>query len=84
MNKELSFPIVYDLRVIYSGSADEGINCISKLLKDLCIEYRPGVQKPGGKSTLVRLGFNVTLLSKTQMDTLYNNLNTIPEIKWAT
>ncbi len=84
MKQELNFPVVYNLRVIYSGTANEGLKSISKLLKDLCIDFRDGIEKPGGKSNLVRLGFNVTLISKDQMDTMYNNLNTIPEIKWAT
>lgn len=84
MNKELQFPIVYDLRIIYKGSSDIGINKISSLLKDLAINYVNGVEKSGGKADLCRLGFTVTLLSKSQMDSLYNNLKTIPEIKWAT
>lgn len=84
MNQELQFPIVYDLRVIYGGSPEDGLLKVSKLLADLAIDSRAGVVKPGGKSNLSRLGFNITLLSKEQMDTLYSNLNTIPEIKWAT
>ncbi len=84
MNRELQFPVVYDLRIIYSGDADSGIKKINKLLSDLAIDYREATIKPGGKGSLVRLGFNITLLSKEQMDSLYNNLNTIPEIKWAT
>lgn len=84
MNKELQFPVVYDLRVIYCGSPEDGIKKVENLLKDLCIDSRKGVIKPGNKSSLVRLGFNITLLSKSQMDSLYNNLNTIPEVKWAT
>ncbi len=84
MNQELQFPLVYDLRVIYGGSPGEGISKLSKLLADLVIDSREGVIKPGGKANLSRLGFNITLTSKEQMDSLYNNLNTIPEIKWAT
>lgn len=84
MNRELEFPVIYDLRVIYNGKAQDGINKVSKLLKDLSIDSREGVVKPGGKGNLVRIGFNITLLSKPQMDTLYSNLNCIPEVKWAT
>lgn len=84
MNDELQFPIVYDLRIIFSGEPQIGVVKISKLLTDLCIDYRPGIIKDGGKATLSRLGFNITLLSKQQMDTMYNNLKTIPEVKWAT
>lgn len=84
MNQELQFPIVYDLRIIYGGSPEEGLKKISILLADMVIDSRVGVIKPGGKPNLSRLGFNITLLSKEQMDSLYSNLNTIPEIKWAT
>lgn len=84
MNKELEFPIIYDLRVIYRGSWENGNKKITRLLDDLCIDYRPGILKPGGKTDLIRIGINITLTSKGQMDTLYNNLNTIPEVKWAT
>ncbi|MBN2619200.1 MAG: DUF493 family protein [Spirochaetales bacterium] len=84
MNKELQFPVVYDLRVIYSGSATDGLERISKLLKDLSIDSRNGVEKDGGKGQLVRLNFNITILNKEQMNTLYSNLKVIPEIKWAT
>lgn len=84
MNRELQFPVVYDLRVIYNGDAQSGIKKISTLLKDLAIDHRQGSEKPGGKGNLVRLGFNITLLSKSQMDSLYSNLNTIQEVKWAT
>lgn len=84
MNRELDFPVIYDLRVIYSGNSVDGINKIEQLLKDLGIDFRQGVVKPGGKGNLIRLGFNITLLSKPQMDTLYSNLNVIPEVKWAT
>ncbi len=84
MNKELQFPIVYDLRIIFNGDSQEGIIKITKLLDDLSISSRPGIVKPGGKSALVRLGFNITLLNKEQMDTLYKNLQSMPGIKWAT
>ena len=84
MNQELQFPLVYDLRVIYGGTPEDGISKVSRLLADLAIDSRDGIIKPGGKPNLSRLGFNITLLSKEQMDTLYKNLNTIPEIKWAT
>lgn len=84
MNQELQFPLIYDLRVIYGGTPEEGISKVSRLLSDLVIDSKPGVIKPGGKTNLSRLGFNITLTSKEQMETLYNNLNTIPEIKWAT
>lgn len=84
MNQELQFPLIYDLRVIYGGSSQEGISKVSRLLFDLAIDSKEGVIKPGGKVNLSRLGFNITLISKEQMDTLYINLNTIPEIKWAT
>ncbi|MGL1894591.1 MAG: DUF493 domain-containing protein [Spirochaetaceae bacterium] len=84
MNKDLQFPIVYDLRIIYSGEPQNGLDNISQLLTDLCIDFRPGIIKEGGKPTLSRLGFNISLSSKQQMDSLYNNLQTIPEVKWAT
>lgn len=84
MNKELEFPIVYNLRIIYKGDSKTGIIKISSLLQDLTIHHDNGVEKPGGKAGLCRLGFRVTLLSKLQMDSMYSNLNTIPEIKWAT
>lgn len=84
MEKELQFPVVYDLRIIYGGSEVEGLNVISRLLKDLAIDHREGIVKPGGKENLKRLSFNITILSKEQMDTMYNNLNNLPEVKWAT
>lgn len=84
MNKELQFPVVYNLRIIYEGIAGDGILKISKLLKDLAIDHGTGVVKPGGKGVLNRLAFNVTLLNKEQMDSMYSNLNTISGIKWAT
>lgn len=83
MIKELQFPLVYDLRIIYSGISTDGIKRISALLSDLCINSREGIVKPSGKENLSRLGFNITLLSKQQMDTLYSNLKSIPEVKWA-
>lgn len=82
--KELQFPVVYDLRVIYKGDSGNGIRKVSQLLKDLTISHTDGILKPGGKSELCRLGFTVTLLNKSQMDSMYSNLKTIPEIKWAT
>lgn len=84
MEKELQFPIVYDLRIIYGGPEAEGLNVISRLLKDLAIDHRDGIVKPGGKENLIRLSFNVTILSKEQMNAMYNNLNTLSEVKWAT
>ncbi|OQY40776.1 MAG: hypothetical protein B6229_00895 [Spirochaetaceae bacterium 4572_7] len=84
MSKEIIFPIIYDLRIIYRGDSAQGIEHIEKLLKDMSIMYKPGVIKPGGKSDLVRLAFNVTIMNKQQMDVMYGNLNTIPGIKWAT
>lgn len=84
MDKEVQFPVVYDLRVIYSGDESEGLLAVSRLLKDLAIDHREGVVKPSGKKSLKRLSFNVTILSKEQMNAMYSNLNTIPEIKWAT
>lgn len=84
MNQELQFPIVYDLRVIYGGKADDGLKKVSMLLGDLAISCNKAVEKPGGKENLSRLGFSITLFSREQMDSLYSNLNTIPEIKWAT
>lgn len=84
MSNELRFPIVYDLRVIYKGESSNGISAISSLLNDLSINHEPGIVKPGGKIDLCRLGFTVTVYSKEQMESMYSNLNTIPEIKWAT
>ncbi len=84
MEKELQFPVIYDLRVIYSGNGEEGIKKISTLLNDLGINYSPGFVKPGGKGSLSRLGINITVISKEQMDTMYKNLQVIPDIKWAT
>ena len=84
MNKEINFPVVYDLRVIYRGDAKRGIAQILKLLEVLQITTNSSGERPGGKGPLVRLGFNVILGSKGQMDALYSNLKTIPEIKWAT
>lgn len=84
MNEELKYPVMYNLRVIYSGSAEVGINKISSLLKDLSIELQKSEIKPGGKGNLTRLGFLITVISKEQLDSLYSNLGTIPEIKWAT
>lgn len=84
MNRDLEFPVIYDLRVIYSGQGNEGIEKISKLLKDLTIDFRPGIIKPGGKGNLVRISFNVTIQNKSLMNTLYSNLNCIDGVKWAT
>jgi len=84
MNNELIFPIVYDLRVIYSGDGDIGIKKVSNLLNDLSINCSKSVVKPGGSSSLVRLGFNITIFSKVQMETMYRNLKALPDVKWAT
>ena len=84
MNKDIIFPVVYNLRVIYQGEANKGLERVTALLKVLKITTNESGEKPGGKGAFTRLGFNITLSSKSQMEALYSNLKTIPEIKWAT
>lgn len=84
-NVSLEFPATFQLKVVMVATStdDENKNKISSLLGSLKIVNNYINSKSSSKGTYISYHYNVTLISKSQMETMYQQLKSVPGLKFA-
>ena len=84
-NAKIKFPVTFQLKAVMNSSAtdEENKNNISTVLNNLKIKNSCTNSKKSSKGTYISYNYQVTLVSKLQLETLYDNLKSVPGLKFA-
>ncbi len=84
-NVKIDFPVTFQLKAVMdSTSSDDGNKeKINQVLNNLKISNSYVASKASSKGTYTSYHYQVTLVSKLQMETLYEKLKSVPGLKFA-
>ena len=84
-NAKIEFPVTFKLKAVMDNSYSEEENKkkIISVLSDLKIKNNFIDLAKSSKGTYTSYHYQITLISKPQMETLYENLKNIPGLKLA-
>ena len=84
-NKEIKFPVSYDLKVIMLSNEnhEENTQLIEPIFSALNIKYKTWSNRPSGKGTYTSYSINVQIKDQNTMNKLYEELKKIPQVKMA-
>ncbi len=84
-NEKINFPVTFNLKAVIDSSTsdEENITNLSSIIDDLKIKNLYIGNKKSSKGTYVSYNYKVTLQSKMQLEKLYTNLKSIPNLKFA-
>jgi putative lipoic acid-binding regulatory protein len=82
---KLEFPVTFQLKTVLdtSLSSEEQITNIGNILNDLNIANKYLSNKASSKGSYTSYQFEVTIISKPQMETMYDNIKKLPDFKFA-
>ncbi len=84
-NAKIEFPVTFQLKAVMDSSVTDENNKenISAVLESLEIKNKCTGSKKSSKGTYVSYNYQVTLISKLQLETLYDKLKGVPGLKFA-
>ncbi len=84
-NVQLEFPVTFQLKAVMytSGSDDENKKKLVDVFNNLKVKNKFTNSKKSSKGTYISYNYKVTLISKAQLETLYENLKSVQGIKFA-
>ncbi len=84
-NAELEFPVKFQLKAVLNKTETdrENMKNLELVFNSLNVEYKYINNKISSKGTYVSYNYSVTLLSKQQLEELYQELKKVPGLKFA-
>jgi putative lipoic acid-binding regulatory protein len=82
---KIEYPITFELKAVMLGTEndDDNMEKLIEVFKKLGIVYQYRDKKLSSKGAYVSYTFVTTLTSKSQMDSMYEELKKIKELKFA-
>ncbi|NQU33283.1 MAG: DUF493 domain-containing protein [Bacteroidetes bacterium] len=84
-NVQIEFPVTFQLKAVMdtSSSDDENKKKLIDVFNNLKVKNKFINTKQSSKGTYTSYNYKVTLISKAQLGTLYENLKSVPGLKFA-
>jgi len=84
-NAEIEFPVTFILKAVMDNLGTDDLNkeTIVMVLDNQEIKNKYLNSKKSSKGTYTSYHYEVTLISKLQMETMYEQLKTLPGLKFA-
>ncbi len=84
-NAKIEFPVTFQLKAVMDKTSTDDGNKekIVEVLNSLEIKNKYLDRKASSKGTYTSYNYQVTLVSKLQLETLYDKLKTMPGLKFA-
>lgn len=82
---EIEFPVTFQLKAVLDTTSTDEQNKekLSHVFTNLKIKNNYVNSKTSSKGTYISYHYQVTLISKLQLETLYDNLKSVPGLKFA-
>lgn len=84
-NKKVKFPVNFNIKIIMFSMTGEETNkeIIDKIMTSFKIKHAHKDKKYSSNGKYISYTVNITLKDKPQMNSLYQKLKEIPEVKYA-